>query len=119
MDGGRRGGNSTAIDGLMAGTAMDDATVTQRQWTVDGNGRHVGVGWTAMDGLMAMDADGRLINGDGRWMAMDGNGRRDSHSSNGDGLTAMDSEGLLNGDSTRMDDEERHEWDSDGPRAQR
>ena len=72
-----------------------------------------------MDGLMAMDADGRLIDGDGRWMAMDGNGWRDSHSPMVMDLTAMDSEGLLNGDSTRMDDEERHEWDSDRPRAQR
>jgi hypothetical protein len=34
MDAGRRDGNSTAIDGLMAGTAMDDATATQRRWTV-------------------------------------------------------------------------------------
>jgi len=38
MDGGRRDGNSTAIDGLMAGTAMDDATATQWRWTADGNG---------------------------------------------------------------------------------
>jgi len=118
MDGGQRDGNLTAIDGLMAGTAMDDATVTQRRWTVDGNGRHVGVGWTAMDGLMARDAYGRLIDGDGRWMAMDGNGWRDSHSPMVMDLTAMDSEGLLNGDSTRMDDAERHEWDSDRQRAQ-
>jgi hypothetical protein len=42
MDGGRRDGNSTAIDGLMAKTAMDDATATQRRWTVDGDGRQ----WT-------------------------------------------------------------------------
>ena len=71
-----------------------------------------------MEGLMAMDADGRLIDGDGRWMAMDGNGRRDSHSMAMDS-TAMDGEGLLDGDSTGMDDQERCECDGDGPRAQR
>ena len=71
-----------------------------------------------MDGLMAMDADGWLINGDGRWMAMDGNGWRDSHLPMAMDSTAMDSEGVLNGDSTMMDDKERHEWDDDGPRAQ-
>ena len=72
-----------------------------------------------MDGLMAMDANGRLIDGDGRLMAMDGNhGRRDSHSMAMD-LTAMDGDGLLNCDSTGMDDEERGECDGDGPRAQR
>ena len=32
MDGGRRNGNSTAIDGLMAGTAMDDATALYPQF---------------------------------------------------------------------------------------
>jgi len=41
MDGGRRAGNSTAIDGLMAGTAMNDATATKWRWTVDGNGRQL------------------------------------------------------------------------------
>ena len=71
-----------------------------------------------MDGLMAMDADGRLINGDGRWMAMDGNGRRDSHSMAMDS-TAMDDEGLLDGDSTGMDDEEWRECNGNGPQAQR
>ena len=70
-----------------------------------------------MDGLMASDANGRLINGDGRWIAMDGNGRCDIHSMAMDS-TAMDGEGLLNGDSTGMDDEEWHECNSDGPRAQ-
>jgi hypothetical protein len=45
MDGGRRDGNSTAIDGSMAGTAMDDATATQRRWTVDGNGRQLMAQW--------------------------------------------------------------------------
>ena len=63
-----------------------------------------------MDGLMAMDAAGRLINGDGRWMAMDGNGGRDSHSMAMDS-TAMDGKGLLDGDSTGMDDEEWCECD--------
>ena len=71
-----------------------------------------------MDGLMAMDADGRLINGDGRWMAMDGNGRRDSHSMVMDS-TAMDGKGLLDGDSTGMDDEDWRECNGDGPQAQR
>jgi hypothetical protein len=71
-----------------------------------------------MDGLMAMDADGWLIDGDGRWMAMDGNGRRYSHSMAMD-LTAMDGKGLLDGDSMRMDDEERRECGGNGPRAQR
>jgi hypothetical protein len=71
-----------------------------------------------MDGLMAIDADGRLMDSDGRWMAMDGNGRRDSHSMVMD-LMAIDGEGLLGGDSTGMDDEERREHDSDGPQAQR
>ena len=59
----------------------------------------------SMDGLMAMDADGRLINSDGRWMAKDGNGQRNSHSMVMD-PTAMDGKGLLNSDSTGMDDEE-------------
>ena len=67
-----------------------------------------------MDGLMAMDADGRLIDGNGRWMAMDGNGWRDSHSMAMD-LTAMDGEGLLDSDLTGMDDEEQRECDGDGP----
>ena len=72
-----------------------------------------------MDGLMAMDADGRLIDDDGRWMAMDGNGRRDSHSMAMDS-TAMNGEGLLDGDSVGMDDDERRaECGGDGPRAQR
>ncbi len=71
-----------------------------------------------MDGLMAMDADGRPIDGDGRWMAMDGNGRRDSHSMAMDS-TAMDGKGLLDGDLTGMDDEEWRECTGDGPRAQR
>ena len=71
-----------------------------------------------MDGLTAMNADGRLIDGDGRWMAMDGNGRRGSHSMAMDS-TAMGGKGLHDGDSTGMDEEERHERDGDGPRAQR
>jgi hypothetical protein len=33
--------DSTAIDGLMAGTAMDDAMATKWQWMVDGNGRQL------------------------------------------------------------------------------
>ena len=70
-----------------------------------------------MDGLTAMGGDGLLINGDGRWMAMDGNGWRNSHSMAMD-LRTMDGEGLLDGDSTGMDEEERRERDSDGPRAQ-
>jgi hypothetical protein len=45
MDVGWCNGNSTAMDGSMARTAMDDATVTQRQWTVDGDGRHWTVWW--------------------------------------------------------------------------
>jgi len=49
---------------------------------------------------------------------MDGNGRRDSHSMAME-PTAMDIEGLLDGDSTGMDDEERRECDGDGPQAQR
>ena len=68
--------------------------------------------------MMAMDADGRPIDGDGRWMAMDGNGRRDSHSMAMDS-TAMDGKGLLDGDLTGMDDEEWRECNGDGPRAQR
>jgi hypothetical protein len=72
-----------------------------------------------MDRLMAMDANGRLIDGDGWWMAMDANGQRDSHSPMAMDSTAMDGEGLLEDDSTRMDDKERRECDGDGPRAQR
>ena len=63
-----------------------------------------------------MDRDGWLIDGDGRWTAMNGNGWRwtarwpltamDS--------TAMDGEGRLNCDSTGMDEEERRERDGDG-----
>jgi hypothetical protein len=53
MDGGRRDGNSTAIDGSMARTAMDGATATQRRMTVDGDGRRDGDS-TAMDST-AMD----------------------------------------------------------------
>ncbi len=67
---------------------------------------------------MAMDADGRPIDGNGRWMAMDGNGQHDSHSMAMD-LTEMDDEGLLDGDSMGMDDEEWRECNGDGPRAQR
>jgi len=67
---------------------------------------------------MAMDADGWLIDGDGWWMAMDGNGRRDSHSMAMDS-TAMDGEGLLDGDSMGMDDEEWRECDGNGLQAQR
>ena len=68
-----------------------------------------------MDGLMAMDADGRLIDGDGRWMAMDGAIATQVMAMD---LTAMDSEGLLDGDSTGMDNEERRECDGNGPQAQ-
>ena len=49
--------------------------------------------WTAMDGAIATQV-----------MAMD--------------LTAMDSEGLLDSDSTRMDNEEQRECDGNGPQAQ-
>ena len=138
MDGGRRNGNSTAIDGLMAGTAMDDATATQWRWTAGGNGWQ----WTAIDGMMVtqqlwtrrrwtacwLDSNGRIDGNGRRWtahrrrwtvgVAMDSNGQRDSQSMAMDS-TAMDSEGLLDGDSTGMDDEERRECDGDGPRAQR
>jgi len=96
MDGGqrKRNSNSTAIDGLMVTTAMDDAMATQRRWMVDGDGRQWtaqwrlngygldgdvrcdGDWWTAMDGLAAMDRNGRLVDGDGRCdgnsTAMDG-----------------------------------------------
>jgi hypothetical protein len=65
-----------------------------------------------MDRLTAMDADGRLI------MAMDGNGRRDSHSMAMDSM-AMDDKELLDGDSTVMDNEERRERNGNGPQAQR
>ena len=68
-----------------------------------------------MDGLMAMDADGRLIDGDGRWMAMDGAIATQVMAMD---LTAMDSEGLLDSDSTRMDNEEQRECDGNGPQAQ-
>ena len=71
-----------------------------------------------MDGLMAMDADGRLIDGDGRWMAMDGNGWREIHSMAMD-LMAMNGKGLLDGDSMGMDDEEWRECDGNGLQAQR
>jgi len=43
MGGGWRDGNSTAIGGLMAGTAMDDAMATKGRWMVDGNGRQLTV----------------------------------------------------------------------------
>jgi len=43
-------------------------------------------------------------------MAMDGNGRQDSHSMAMD-LTAMDGEGLLDSDLMGMDDEEQRECD--------
>jgi hypothetical protein len=52
-------------------------------------------------------------------MAMDGNEQRDSHSPMAMDSTAMDGKGLLDGDSTRMDDKERRKCDGDGPRAQR
>ena len=66
MDGnGRCDGNSTVMD-LMC----------------DGN-------WTTMEGLMAMDQDGRLIDRDRWWMTMDGYGQRDGHSTAMD-LTTMD-----------------------------
>jgi hypothetical protein len=58
--------------------------------------------------LTAMDANGWLIKGNGRLMAMDDNGLRDSHSMAMDSM-AMDDEELLDGDSTRMDNEERRE----------
>ena len=51
-------------------------------------------------------------------MAMDGNGRRDSHSMVMDS-TAMNGEGLLDGDSAGMEDEEQCECDGNGPRVQR
>ncbi len=70
-----------------------------------------------MNGLTAMDGNGWLIDDDGRWMAMDGDVRRNSHSTAMD-LTAMDGEGLLDSDSTGMDEEERRERDGNGPRAQ-
>ena len=56
MDGGRRVGNSTAIDGLMARTAMDNATTTRRQ--LDGEGR--------------CDGDSMAMN-DEEWRNCDGN----------------------------------------------
>ncbi len=65
---------------------------------------------------MAMDANGRHIDGDGRWMAMDGNGRRGSHSMDS---TAMGGKGLCNGDLMGLDEEEWCERNGDGPRAQR
>ena len=63
--------------------------------------------------LTAMDANGWLIKGNGRLMAMDDNGLRNSHS------MAMDDEELLDGDSTRMDNEERRERNGNSPQAQR
>jgi len=70
---------------------MDGAMATQRQRTVDGNGRHDGIStamdsmvmdsdgrhdgnMTVMDGLTALDGDGRQLDGDGqcRATAMDG-----------------------------------------------
>jgi hypothetical protein len=66
-----------------------------------------------MDRLTAMDANGWLIKGNGRLMAMDDNGLRNSHS------MAMDDEELLDGDSTRMDNEERRERNGNSPQAQR
>ena len=70
--------------------------------------------WTAMDELMAMDGDGRLIDGDGQWTAMDVNGRRDGHTTAVDS-TAMGSKGWLDGDSMGMGEEERCECDSGVP----
>jgi hypothetical protein len=74
----------------------------RRRWTLDGDGldgnvRCDGNWWTAMDGLTAMGHNVRLINGDGWWMAMDCDGRRNGHSKAMD-LTAMDGEGRLHGD---------------------
>ena len=114
---------------------MDNATATQRRWTVDGDrrqwmaqwqlndngldgsGRCDGNWWTAMDGLTVMGRNGWLIHGDRRWMAMDCDGRCDGHSTAMDS-TAMDGEGRLDGDQTWMDQVERHERDGDGLRAQ-
>jgi hypothetical protein len=115
MEGGRRNGNLMAIDGLMARTAMDDATATQRKWMMDGNGQQLtaqwrlnsdgldgggwcdGDWWTKMDGLTAMGRNGRLIDSDGWWTAINGDGRRGGHSTEKD-LTAMDRKGRLDGD---------------------
>ena len=71
-----------------------------------------------MGRLLAMDRDERLINGDGQLMAMDSDGWRNGHPTEMNS-TAMDGKRLLDGDSTGMDEEERHERDSNGPRAQR
>ncbi len=70
-----------------------------------------------MDSNGRIDGNGRLIDGDGRWTKMDGDGRRDGHSMAMDSM-AMDSEGRLDGDSMGMDEEERREHNGDGPRAQ-
>ena len=58
-----------------------------------------------------MDGDGRLIDGDGRWMAMDGDGRHDGHSTLMDS-TALDSKGRLDGDTAGMDEEEQRDRDA-------
>jgi len=50
-----------------------------------------------MDGLTEMGCDGWLIDGDGRWTAMDGDGWCDSHSMAMDS-TAMDGKVRLDGD---------------------
>jgi hypothetical protein len=57
-----------------------------------------------------MDGSSTAMDGGWQWMAMDGNGGRDSHSMAMDS-TAMDGKGLLDSDSTGMDDEEWCECD--------
>ena len=79
--------------------------------------------WTVQQRL---ECNGRIDGNGRRWtahrrrwtvgVAMDSNGQRDSHSM---AMDSMDGEGLLDGDSTRMDNKEWRECDGDGPRVQR
>ena len=67
---------------------------------------------------MAKNHDERLIDGNGRWTAMDGDRRRNGHSTAMDSM-AMDGKGWLKGDLMGMDEEERHERNGDGTQAKR
>jgi len=63
LDGGWSDGNSTAIGGLMAGTAMDDATVTQQRCDRRLDGR---------DSNGRCNGDSTAMDGGWQWMAFDG-----------------------------------------------
>ncbi len=62
-----------------------------------------------------MDGSSTAMDGGWQWTAMDGATATQVMAMD---LTAMDSEGLLDGDSMGMDDKEWRECDGNGPQAQ-